>query len=197
MNVVEFTFGSSDQTLKKQIEEKEANIADLNQKLLENRKVQHLGCESEIQNLKSQIKALQEKPIPKAESILYTPGDTDLRAQEIENEVKQFRRKLAEVQSELNLTKDDLKRKENEHSKKYQNNIQMLKKCLDEKDRLQTKLINFANKVKEQEKELQHMVVAASLGLEDSEKGKRSYSQFSSSKEEELQKPPKQPRVLQ
>ena len=41
------------------------------------------------------------------------------------------------------------------------------------------------------------MVVVASLGLEDSEKGKRSYSQFSSSKEEELQKPPKQPRVLQ
>ena len=59
MNVVEFTFGSSNQTLKKQLKEKEAKIIELNQKLLENRKAQHLGCDSEIQNLKSQIIALQ------------------------------------------------------------------------------------------------------------------------------------------
>ena len=88
INVVEFTFGSSDPTLKKKIEEKEVEIRDLHQKLLEKGKALHLGCDSEIQNLKSQIKALQEKPIPEAKSILYTPGDTYLRAQELDKEVQ-------------------------------------------------------------------------------------------------------------
>ena len=65
----------------------------------------------------------------------------------------------------------------------------MLKKCLEEKDRLHTKVINLANKVKEQEKQLKHMVDEASVELEGSGKGKRSYSIFSYSKKEELQKP--------
>ena len=41
------------------------------------------------------------------------------------------------------------------------------------------------------------MVDEASVELEGSGKGKRSYSEFSYSKREELQKPPKQPRVLE
>ena len=86
INVVEFTFGSSDPTLKKKIEEKEAEIRDLHQKLLEKGKALHLGCDSEIQDLKSQIKALQNKPM--AEAILYTPSDSDLRAQELKKEVQ-------------------------------------------------------------------------------------------------------------
>ena len=85
INVVEFTFGSSDPTLKNKIEEKEAEIRDLHQKVLEKGKELHLGCDSEIQDLKSQIKALQNKPVE--EAILYTPSDSDLRAQELENEV--------------------------------------------------------------------------------------------------------------
>ena len=86
MHVVEFTFGSSDPTLKKKIEKKEAEIKDLHQKLLEKGKSLHLGCDSEIQDLKSQIKSLQEKPV--AEAILYTPSDTDLREQELKKEVQ-------------------------------------------------------------------------------------------------------------
>ena len=78
INVVEFTFGSSNPTLKKKIEEKEAKIRDLHQKLLEKGKALHLGCDSEIQYLKSQIKALQNKLV--AEAIFYTPSDSDLRA---------------------------------------------------------------------------------------------------------------------
>ena len=31
------------------------------------------------------------------------------------------------------------------------NNVEMLKNCIEEKDRLHTKVINLANKVKEQE----------------------------------------------
>ena len=69
IHVVEFTFGSSDPTLKKKIKEKEAEIKDLHQKLLEKGKALHLGCDSEIQYLKSQIKALQNKPM--VEAILY------------------------------------------------------------------------------------------------------------------------------
>ena len=41
------------------------------------------------------------------------------------------------------------------------------------------------------------MVDEASVELEGSRKGKRSYSKFSYSKKEEWQKPPKQPRVLE
>ena len=58
INVVEFTFGSLDPTLKKKIEEKEAKIRDLHQKLLEKGKALHLGCDGEIQDLRSQIKYL-------------------------------------------------------------------------------------------------------------------------------------------
>ena len=72
----------------------------------------------------------------------------------------------------------------------------MLKNCIEEKDRLHTKVINLANKVKDQEKQLKHMVDEASVELEGSRKWKRSYSEFSYSKKEELQKPPMQPRFL-
>ena len=86
INVIEFTFGSSDTTLKKKIEEKEAEIRDLPQKLLEKGKTLNLGYDSEIQDLKSQIKSLQNKLV--AEAILYTPCDSNLRAQELEKELQ-------------------------------------------------------------------------------------------------------------
>ena len=66
----------------------------------------------------------------------------------------------------------------------------MLNKFLEEKYRLHTKVINLANKVKEQEKQLKHMVDEASIELEGSGKGKRRYSKFSYSKKEELQNLP-------
>ena len=65
-HVLEFTFGSLDPTLKRKIEEKEAGIRDLHQKLLEKVKALHLGCDSEIQDLKSKIKALQNKLVEEA-----------------------------------------------------------------------------------------------------------------------------------
>ena len=114
--------------MKKKIEEKEAEIRDLHPKLLEKGKALHLGCDSEIQYLQSQIKALQEKPM--AEAILCTPSDTNLRAQELEKEVQQVKRKLSAIQSELKWTKGDLKRKEDNHSKEKNKNVEMLKKCL-------------------------------------------------------------------
>ena len=90
----------------------------------------------------------------------------------------------------MKWTKDDLKRKEDEHSNQKNNNVDMLKKCLEEKDRLHTKVTNLANKVKKQEKQLKHMADEDSIELEGSGKGKRIYSEFSHSKKEELKKPP-------
>ena len=72
INVVEFTFGSSDPTLKKKIEEKEAEIRYLHQKLLEKLgKSLYLGCDSELQDLKSKIKSLQNKPVAEQFCILH------------------------------------------------------------------------------------------------------------------------------
>ena len=132
-----------------------------------------------------------------AEAILYTPSDSDLREQELETKVQQVKRKLSAVQYDLKWTKDYLKRKEDGHSNQKNNNVEMLKKFLEEKDRLHTKVVNLANKVKEQGKQLKHMVDETSVELEGSGKGKRSYREFSYSKKEELQKSPKQPRVLE
>ena len=73
----------------------------------------------------------------------------------------------------------------------------MLKKCLEEKDKFHTKVIKLAKKVKEQEKQLQHMADEVSVDLDSSIKGKRSYRKFSYSKKEELKKTPKHPRVLE
>ena len=50
--------------------------------------------------------------------------------------------------------------------------------------------------MKEKEKQLKHMADEASVELEGSGKGKRSYSDFYYSKKEELQKPPKKPSFL-
>ena len=86
IHAVEFTFGSTDPTLKKKIEEKEADIRDLRQKLLEKGKALNLGCDRVIKDLKYQIKYLQEKTV--VEAILYTSSDTDLRAQELKKEVQ-------------------------------------------------------------------------------------------------------------
>ena len=58
IHAVEFTFGSLDPKLKKKIEEKGAKIRDLHQKILEKGKALHLGCDSEIQYWRSQIKYL-------------------------------------------------------------------------------------------------------------------------------------------
>ena len=70
-----------------------------------------------------------------------------------------------------------------------------MKKFLEEKDRLHTKVINLANKVKEEEKQLKHMADEAYVELEGSGKGKRSYRKFSYSKKEELKKPPKRSKL--
>ena len=57
MNVERDVFSSSiiHVSLMKRLAEREEEIRELNQKKMESKKVQHLGCENEIQELKSQI----------------------------------------------------------------------------------------------------------------------------------------------
>ena len=92
--------------------------------------------------------------------------------------------------------KNVLEQKEKEYMVKYKKNVDMLKKYTDEKERMQTKVKDYANKVKLLEQKLQH-VAPASEELEAYRKGKRDCTEFSSSQKGDLQKPPKQPRVLE
>lgn len=92
--------------------------------------------------------------------------------------------------------KDVLKQKEKEHLDKYNKNVDLLKKYTDDKNIMQTNLQNYIKKVKHLEEKLQHVPLAMPEELEASRKGKRDCTQFSSSQEKGLHKPPKQPRVL-
>jgi hypothetical protein len=49
------------ESLKMKISERDENIEELNIELLQKWKAQHLGCDTEIQKLKSQIVDLQHK----------------------------------------------------------------------------------------------------------------------------------------
>ena len=60
-------------------------IRELESKLLEGRKVQHLGCNMEIQTLKSTIVDLEKElkgPAATMSAILVLPNDTNLREKE-------------------------------------------------------------------------------------------------------------------
>ena len=99
-----FVFGDAsihDESLKKKLEEKEAEVTELKQKVFENKKAQHLGCNSEIQNLKSQIANLQEKSRVIPVATLYTPDSVELRENQQENEIDQLRKKLDQANSDL------------------------------------------------------------------------------------------------
>jgi hypothetical protein len=69
----------------------------------------------------------------------------------------------------------------------------MLKNQAEDKRKLQETLQNYANKIKDLDKQLQHVSVAALEQLEASTTKKRGSLDFSSSQEKDLQKPPKQP----
>ena len=63
-------------------------------------------------------------------------------------------KKLVGVQSKLNYTKSLLQQKENEHLEKYKNNVESLKKYIEDKRILQDNLVNCRKKVKELGKKL-------------------------------------------
>ena len=81
---------------------KDAKIRELESKLLEGRKVQHLGCNMEIQTLKSRIADLEKElkgPAAAMSAIHVLPNETELRAKEQEKEIHNLKREVTEVKN--------------------------------------------------------------------------------------------------
>ena len=117
----------------------------------------------------------------------------------METEAQQLKKKLVEVQSELKTANGHLKQKEKEYSKKNKKNVELLKKLIQDKNRLKESLHKCETKVKELEWKLKHAHVAASKEPKASRQGKRlECTNLSSLEKEDLHpKPPKQPRTLE
>jgi hypothetical protein len=115
------------ESLKMKIVERDENIKELNNELLQNRKAQHLGCDMEIQKLKSQIVDLQQKlqstTVIEVVPILSATSEKQyLREQELENEVQKLRGQLVEVRSQLKSEKEELEKNKKDNDKKYKKN---------------------------------------------------------------------------
>ena len=77
-------FGSSPlyKEIKEEMAKKDAKKRELGSKLLEGGKIQHLGCDMEIQTLKSKIVDLQKELqglVVVTMAILVIPNETELR----------------------------------------------------------------------------------------------------------------------
>jgi hypothetical protein len=115
------------ESLKMTIVERDENIKELNNELLQNRKAQHLGCDVEIQMLKSQIVDLQQKlqstTVIEVVPILFAASEKQyLREQELENEVQKLRGQLADVRSKLKTEKEQLEKNQKANDEKYKKN---------------------------------------------------------------------------
>ena len=96
------------ETLTNKLTERNDEIKELRLEILVDRESQHLGCKSEIEDLKSQIATLQKNNIFERVAIVYTPDNTELREKELETETEQFREKLTQVQSEFKYANNRL-----------------------------------------------------------------------------------------
>ena len=82
-------YGSSPlhKEMKEKMVEKDEKIREIESKLLEGRKFQHLGCDMEIKTLKSTIVDLEKElkgPAAAMSGILILPNETKLRGKEQE-----------------------------------------------------------------------------------------------------------------
>ena len=182
------------ETMANKIAERDDEIKELRLKILEDRESQHLGCKSEIEDLKSQIATLQKNNMLQRVEIVYTLDNTKLREKELEIETDQLKKKLTQVQSELKYANDRLQQKEKEHEEKNKKNLELMKKYIQHNDRLREFLHKCATKVKELERKSEHAPVVASEELEASRQAKRlECTNLTSLEKEDLQapKPPK------
>jgi predicted nuclease with TOPRIM domain len=156
-----------------------------------------LGCDVDIQKLKSKIVDFQQKLkstiVMEVVSILSATLEKQyLRKKYLDNEIKKIKGQLVEVQSQLKEEKEELEKNKHDNAEKYKKNAKMLKKQAKDKHILQETLQNCAKKIKDLEKKLQHVLVAAPEQSEDSTTTKRGSKNFSSSQEQGFQKPPMQ-----
>ena len=122
--------------MKEKMVGKDAKIREMESKLLERRKVQHLGCDMEIQTLKSTISNLEKelKGLAAAMSAIHVlPNEIELREKEQEKEIHNLKCELSEVKNLLKHTEDKLEVKEEHESMKYKKNVEMLNKLMEEK----------------------------------------------------------------
>ena len=101
--------------MKEKMAGKDAKIREMESKLLEGRKVQHLGCDMEIQTLKSRIADLEKElkgPTAMMSAILVLPNETKVREKQKEKEIHTLKRELTEVKNQLKNTRDKLEIKE-------------------------------------------------------------------------------------
>ena len=105
--------------------------------MLTGRKVHHLGCDMEIQTLKSKIDDLEKElkgPATAMSAILVLPNETKLRAKEQEKEIHNLKRELIEFKNQLKHTRETLEVKEEHESTKYKKNVEMMNKLMAEKN---------------------------------------------------------------
>ena len=132
-------FGSSPlyKVMKEIMDEKDSKIRELESKFLEGRKVQHLGCDMEIQTLKSRIADLEKElkgPAAAMSAIPILPNKTKLREKGQEKEIHNLKCELTDVKNQLKHTRDKLEVKEEQESTKYKKNVEMLNKLMLEKN---------------------------------------------------------------
>ena len=121
---------------------------------MEGRKVQNLGCEMEIQTLKSRIGDLEKElkgPAIAISAIPVLPNETKLREKEQEKEIHNPKHELIEVKNYFKHTKDKLEFKEEHESMKYKKNVEMLNKLMARKNYLLDNLKKVSQRVKELE----------------------------------------------
>ena len=106
---------------------------------------------------------------------------------------------MTQVQSELKRANDHLQQKENEHEEKHKNNVELMKKYIQDNNRLRECLHKCATKVKELERKSEHVPATAFEEPKASRQAKRLESTNSSFLENEdlHPKPPKQPRTTE
>ena len=121
--------------MKEKMAGKDEKIRDLESTLLEGRKVQHFGCDMEIQTLKSRITDLEKELKGTAaamSAIPVLPIETELREKEHKKEIHNLKHELTEVKNQLKHTRDKLEVKEEHESTKYKKNVEMLNKLMEE-----------------------------------------------------------------
>ena len=106
-------------------------------------------------------------------AIVYTPNNTELREKELEIEIEKPRKKLTQVQFDLKHANDRIQQKEKEHEEKNEKNVELMKKYIQDNDRLREILHKCATKVKELEWKSEHAPVASSEEPKASRQAKR------------------------
>ena len=94
-----------------------------------------LGCDMEIQTLKSTIANLEKElkgPVPVMTAIHVLPNETESREKEQEKEIHNLKRELTEVKNQLKHTREKLEVKEEQESTKHEKNVEMLNKMMAE-----------------------------------------------------------------